>query len=86
MKLLFANAPDVLVESEDGACQQERLGYVVEQPGGHVVDLDDLVRHERDAAHDEQHRAGVLGYFEAFLFHALHCFSLLHHGIPGRAP
>ena len=69
MELLLTNASDVLVESEDGACQQERLGYVVEQPGGHVIYLDDLVRHERDAAHDEQHCTGVTRDFKACVFH-----------------
>lgn len=28
--ILFLDNSDVLVESEDGTCQQERLGYVVE--------------------------------------------------------
>ena len=84
MVVVFDDA-DVLVETEDGTSQEERLGHVVEQPCGHVFNLDDLVGHESDTAHDEQHRTGVLGYFEAFLFHALHCFSLLHHGIPGRS-
>ena len=55
MVLLFDDA-DVLVEAEDGAGKEEGLGHVVEQPCGHVFNLDDLIRHERDTAHDEQHR------------------------------
>jgi len=38
--------------------------------------MDHLIRHERDAAHDEQHRTGVLRDFEAFVvFHGLRYFN-----------
>ena len=50
---------EVLVEAEDRPGQQERLRHIVEQPRGHVVDLDHLVRHQRDTARYEQHRTGV---------------------------
>ena len=64
----------VLVESQDGACQQERLRHIVEQTGSDIVDFDHLISYEGDAAHDEQHRTGILGDFEAFVdFHGLHC-------------
>jgi len=63
---------DVLVEAEDRAGQQERLRHVIEQPRGHIVDVDHLIRHQRDTAHDEQHRTGVLRDFEALVFHVLH--------------
>ena len=59
------NDPNILVEAEDGTSQQKRLRHVVEQPCGHVVGLYHLIRHECDAAHDEQHRTGVLGNFES---------------------
>ena len=62
---------DVLVESEDGAGQQERLRHVVEQSRGHVVDADNLVGNQCDAADDEQHRTGILGGFEAIVFHGI---------------
>ena len=75
MVLLFDDA-DVLVEAEDGAGKEERLGDVVEQTGGYVVDVDDLVGHERDAAYDEQHRTDVLRDFEARVFHSIRCFVL----------
>jgi len=69
MVILFDDS-DVLVEAEDRSCQQERLRHVIEQPSRHVLDLDHLIRHERDTAHDEQHRTGVLRDFEAFVvFH-----------------
>ena len=55
MVVVFDDA-DVLVETEDGTSQEERLGHVVEQPCGHVFNLDDLVGYEGDTAHDEQHR------------------------------
>ena len=95
MVVVFDDA-DVLVETEDGTSQEERLGHVVEQPCGHVFNLDDLVGHESDTAHDEQHRTGVLRDFEAFLFHGPHSsftfllfyfftFLPLHHDVPCRA-
>ena len=71
MVVVFDDA-DVLVETEDGTSQEERLGHVVEQPCGHVVDVDDLVGDEGYTAHDEQHGTGVLRDFEAFLFHGPH--------------
>ena len=38
--------------------------------------MDHLIRHERDAAYDEQHRTGVLRDFKAsVVFHGLHCSS-----------
>ena len=65
---------DVLVEAEDAASEQERLRHIVEQTGSDIVDFDHLISYERDAAHDEQHRTGILGDFEAFVdFHGLHC-------------
>ena len=66
-----------LIQSEDRAGQQERLRHIVEQPARHVVDLDHLVSHHRDAAHDKQHRAGILRDFKAFLvFHGFLLFYL----------
>ena len=62
----------ILIEAEDRASQQERLRHIVEQPRRHVVDLDHLIRHERDTAHDEQHRTSVLRDLEAFVvFHGV---------------
>ena len=71
MVMLVDNS-DVLIEAEDRAGEQERLGHVVEQPACHVVDMDHLVGHECDTAHYEQHRTGVLRDFEA---------SVVFHGI-----
>ena len=63
---------DVLVQSEDRACQQERLRHIIKQPACHIVNLDYLKRHQRDTTHDEQYRTGVLRDLEAFLvFHGL---------------
>ena len=70
MVMLFDDT-DVLVEAEDGTGEEERLGDVVEQTASHVVDVDHLVGHERDAAHDEQHRTGILRDFEARVFHGI---------------
>ena len=75
---MLINDSDILVEPEDGACQEERLRHVIEQTSSHVVDLDHLIGHERDAAQDEQHRTGVLRDFEAVVFHGIRCFP--HNG------
>ena len=66
---LAVDESHILVEAEDGASQEERLGDVIEQSGDHIVNLDDLIGHKRDAAHDEQHRTTVLRDFEAFVLH-----------------
>ena len=71
--LLFDDA-DVLVEAEDGAGKEERLGNVVEQAGGDVVGVDYLVGYEGDAAHDEQYRTSILGCFKACVFHGIRSF------------
>ena len=60
---------DVLVESEDAARQQERLRHVIEQSAGDVLDADHLIGYQRDTAHDEQHRTGILRDFESRVFH-----------------
>ncbi len=60
---------NILIEAEDAASQQERLGDVVEQSGGHVVDVDHLVGYERDATRDEQHRTGILRELKTSVFH-----------------
>jgi hypothetical protein len=43
----------------------------------HIVDLDHLIRHKPDAAHNEQHRAGVLRNFKAFVFHSDYVLFLI---------
>ena len=66
------NDSDILIEAEDRAGEQERLRHVIEQPRGHIVDMDHLVGHKCDTAHDEQHRTGILRNFEAFfVFHGV---------------
>ena len=74
--VMFVNDTEILIQSEDRASEQERLRHIVEQPTCHVVDVDHLVSHHHDAAHDEQHRAGILRDFKAFLF--FHGFDVLH--------
>ena len=69
--LLFLDDSEVLIQSEDRPCQQERLRHIIQQPACHIVDLNYLIRHQRDTAHDEQYRTGVLRDFEAFAFHGV---------------
>ena len=64
----------IIVEAEDAGDEQECLGNIDQQSVRHVVDHDDLIRNQRNAAHDEQHRTGVLRDFKARVFH-----SDLHH-------
>ena len=59
----------IIVEAEDAGDEQEGLGDIDQQTVRHVVDHDDLIRHQRNAAHDEQHRTGILRDFETFVFH-----------------
>ena len=63
------NDLDVLVEPEDGACQEERLRHVIQQSGCDILDADHLISYQRDAAHDEQHRTGILRDFKPCVFH-----------------
>ena len=64
----------IIIEAEDAGDEQECLGDIDQQPIRHVVNHDDLIRNQRNAAHDEQHRTGILRDFKAHVFH-----SLLHH-------
>ena len=59
-----------------GASQEERLRDVIEQSGSHILDADHLVGYDGDAAHDEQHRTGILGDSESRVFHR--CFHNLN--------
>ena len=43
----------IVVEAEDAGDEQEGLGDIDQQTVRHVVDHDDLVRNQRNAAHDE---------------------------------
>ena len=88
MIVLFDDT-EILIQSEDAACQQERLRHVIEQSAGDVLDANHLVGYERDTAHDEQHRTGILRDFEAFLvFHGFLLFYLfyLYTIVPPAAP
>ena len=60
----------IIVEAEDAGDEQEGLGDIDQQAVGHVVDHDDLISHQRNAAHDEQHRTGILRDFKSRVFHS----------------
>ena len=75
---MLINNSNVLIQSEDRSCEQERLRHVIEQPTRYVIDLDHLICHQRDTAHDEQYRTGVLRDFEAFVFHGLRQCSMVN--------
>jgi len=61
----------IIVEAEDAGDEQEGLSDIDQQSVRHVVDHDDLIRNQRNAAHDEQHRTGVLRDFKACVFHSV---------------
>ena len=61
----------VIVEAEDAGDEQEGLGDIHQQSVRHIINHDDLIRHQRNAAHDEQHRTGVLRDFKARVFHSV---------------
>ena len=62
---------NIIVEAEDAGDEQEGLCDIHQQSVRHVVDHDDLIRNQRNAAHDEQHRTGVLRDFKARVFHSV---------------
>ena len=62
----------IIVEAEDAGDEQEGLCHIDQQSARHIVDHDDLIGHQGDAADDEQHRTGVLRDFKARVFHSLH--------------
>lgn len=66
----------IIVESEDAGDEQEGLGDVDQEAVRHVVDHDDLIGNQRNAAHDEQHGTGILREFKARVFHCP--FRLCH--------
>ena len=51
---------NVVVEAEDAGDEQEDLGDIHQQTVRHVVDHDDLVGNQCNAAHDEKHCTSVL--------------------------
>ena len=62
---------NIIVEAEDAGDEQEGLGNIDQQTVRHVVNHNDLIRHQRNAAHDEQHRTGILRDFKARVFHSI---------------
>ena len=74
---------NIVVEAEDAGDEQEGLGDIDQQAAGHIVDHDDLIGHQRNAAHDEQHRTGILREFKSRVFHSirfgLHLTSYIRH-------
>ena len=73
----------IIVEAEDAGDEQEGLCHIDQQAVRHVVDHDDLIGHQGDAADDEQHRTGVLRDFESGIFHRFvrFVFVVLHQGL-----
>ena len=71
------NEFNIIVEAEDAGDEQEGLCHIDQQAIADIVNHHDLIGYEGDAAHDEQHRTGVLRDFKARVFHSV--FSVLHH-------
>ena len=70
----FRDEFNIIVEAEDAGDEEEGLGNIDQQTVGHVVNHDDLIGHQCDAAHNEQHRTGVLRDFKARVFHSIWSF------------
>ena len=66
---------NIIVEAKYAGDKQEGLGNIDQQTTGHVVDHDDLISHQRNAANDEQHRTGILRDFKACVFHSIDFFA-----------
>ena len=62
---------NIVVEAEDAGDEQEGLGNIDQQTVRHIVNHDDLIGNQRDTAHDEQHRTGILRDFKACVFHSI---------------
>ena len=69
------NEFNIIVEAEDAGDEQEGLGDIDQQAVRHVVDHDDLISHQCNAAHDEQHRTGILRDFKVCVFHSTEFFA-----------
>ena len=69
------NEFNIIVEAEDAGDEQEGLCDIDQQTAGHVVDHDDLISHKCNAAHNEQHRTGILRDFKVCVFHSTEFFA-----------
>ena len=70
----------IVVEAEDAGDEQEGLCHIDQQTVADIVNHHDLIGYEGDAAHDEQHRTGILRDFESCVFHGRLTSYFLHHG------
>ena len=61
----------VIVEAEDAGDEQEGLCHIDQQTIADIVNHHDLIRHQSNAAHNEQHRTGILRDFESRVFHGI---------------
>ena len=66
---------NIIVEAEDAGDEQKGLGDIDQQTVRHVVDHDDLISHQCNAAHDEQHGTGILRDLKARVFHSTKFFA-----------
>ena len=65
---------NIIVEAEDAGDEQEGLCYIDQQAIADIVNHHDLIGYEGDAAHDEQHRTGVLRDLKSRVFHGIGSF------------
>lgn len=83
---ILADDLNVIVKAEDGACQEETLGNVDEHAVGYILAGDGLDERQRDTAHNEQHRAGVLRGFVSVAGHGQLVYEVLRQRVDhGRA-
>ena len=68
----------VIVQTEDAANEQEGLCHIDQQAIADIVNHHDLIGYEGDAAHNEQHRTGVLRDFESRVFHGIVTTGSVH--------
>jgi len=62
---------NIVVEAEDAGDEEEGLGDIDQQAVEDIVNHDDLISNQRNAAHDEQHRTGILRDFKSRVFHSI---------------
>ena len=73
---------NIVVEAEDAGDEEEGLGNIDQQTVRHVVNHHDLIGYEGDAAHNEQHRTGVLRDFKSRVFHGIVTTGSVHQHRP----
>lgn len=53
---------NVIVKSENGTCKQKCLPYIEQKTVCHIINVNDLVCHQRNTRENKRHGANVLNF------------------------